>query len=92
MNTPPFNHRAFAEERNKRLLAERLESWQAAAEIRALMRRFGITPARLRRHAWKTSRIPRHRVEAVLAGDGKTWNGFDLWCWQWLVSHAWQAD
>lgn len=82
-------------ERAARIAAEMaapVQWYVAQLQILALMRRLGITPARLRRHAWKSARIPRQRVDAVLAGDKRKWTGLGLWEWEQLVSGAWQAD
>lgn len=63
------------------------------AKLRDELTRFGITEARLRRHAWHSYRITRARVEAVLhrgdPGHLKEWTNDNLRDWIDMIRTAW---
>lgn len=70
-------------------------SIRVAVTLRNEMDRFGITPARLRRHAWRLARISSERVDAALRGEAghlRSWTDIGVRDWIELVQGAWLAD
>jgi hypothetical protein len=59
-----------------------------ARRMQAEMNRLGISEARLRRRAWAW-RIPRRKVETVLAGRATHLNHVHEWEWMEMVKTAW---
>lgn len=66
-------------------------SLRIAVDLRAEMERFGITPARLRRHA-RTLGVSSVRVDEALRGEAgwlKAWNAGAVRDWVEMIRGAW---